>query len=132
MIEHTIETVYKTKEGTGRKSSIKIQADGSVHRELTIPAGATIQVTVAIDVSEIKGLNIGISKGTATVKTNSSSEPTDTLSLSAKKDVIWTPDDTQACPLTDDVTALYITNTSESGEDLDFYLQAAVDSTPAS
>ena len=128
-VQHTIETNYKTKEGTGKKASQVITADKGVHVEVTVPAGAVnLQVNLALDVSEIKGLNIGVGDGSMTVKTNSTSEPDDTLELDERKDVIWTPQDPAPCPLTTDVTALYITN--NGADDADFYLQAAVDATP--
>ena len=70
-VEHKIETSYKTKEGTGKKTVTIIQGDVGVHAEVSIPAGQTVQINLNLDVSEIKGLNIGCSKGDCTVKTNS-------------------------------------------------------------
>ena len=127
-VEHKIETSYKTKEGTGKKTVTIVQGDVGVHAEVSIPAGQTVQINLTLDVSEIKGLNIGCSKGDCTVKTNSSSSPADTLEIDNKQDIIWIPSDPRACPLTTDVTALYVTNNGD--ESSDFYLQAAVDSTP--
>jgi hypothetical protein len=129
-IEHTIETVYKSKEHTGRKTSAKVLADGAVNREVNIPAGAQdLRITCPIDVSEIKGLNIGCDKGALAIKTNSTSTPADELTIDNKLDIIWTPASPTPCPLTTDVTDFYVSNNGDT--DALFYVQAAVDATPA-
>jgi hypothetical protein len=51
------------------------------------------------------------SSAAATIKTNSSSAPTTTLTLVAGQTIVWGHDFLSANPVPADVTALYLTNT---------------------
>lgn len=72
------------------------------------------QIVVAIDVSEIASLFL-VSDQDVTVETNSGSSPDDTISLKADRPLTWNDaDGYYSCPLTVDVTSLFITNASGS------------------
>lgn len=66
---------------------------------------------VTLDVSEVSFVWM---KSTVdmTLKTNSTSSPTDTISLAANKPLVWFTGCYYSNPLTADVTQMYITNAS--------------------
>jgi hypothetical protein len=71
------------------------------------------QILFAIDVSELQAIVI-FSDSNITVKTNSSSSPTDTISILAGIPYIWVKDEYETCKITADVTALFVTNANAS------------------
>ena len=82
----------------------------------SIPDSSTdLSVNWTADVSEIKSLLI-VSDYAITVETNSGASPANTITLVAGEPVIWTAGmpGAPACPLTTDVTGLFITNASGS------------------
>jgi hypothetical protein len=108
-------------------------ADGEVILDAVVIPDESVDfnVVVAIDVSQLVALLIG-SDQDLTIETNqpggASGEPDDTLALEANAPLIWTDEDVEACPLSADVTILYITN--GSGADATLNLRALVDPTP--
>lgn len=79
----------------------------------TITDGTNELVNWAADVSEIKALVIVVD-GPCTIKTNSSSEPDNTLTFAAAGRYEWTVASRateDVCRLDTDVTALYVTTT---------------------
>jgi hypothetical protein len=90
-----------------------VTADGIRRINVEIAAGATnTPITIAIDVSTLGLLAIVAASAGLTLKTNNSGTPDDTLTFAANKGVIWTSTDPSACPLTMDVTVIYVTNAS--------------------
>jgi hypothetical protein len=85
-------------------------------------------VAFAVDVSQLKSLWIK-SSAAMTIKTNSSSAPDNTLTLAADVPVKWQEGDAHACPLTVDVTALYITTGAIGADGADLEINALVDPT---
>ena len=82
----------------------------------SIPDSSTdLSVNWTADVSEVKSLLI-VSNYAVTVETNSGSSPADTFTLVANEPIIWSASQpgSPACPLTTDVTGLFITNSSGS------------------
>jgi hypothetical protein len=71
------------------------------------------QITLNLDQSELAGVFI-ISDQVVTIETNSGSAADDTFTLAANEAISWVDGDTAACPITADVTALFITNASGS------------------
>jgi len=51
-----------------------------------------------------------------TIKTNSTGSPDQTISLGAGKPLKWATGDADACPITANLTHLYLTNTTVVGE----------------
>lgn len=95
----------------------------------TISNGATnLAVSTAFPVGGLKMLSILATGGNLTLKTNSSGTPDDTLALVDGKKIEWTEDDLEACPLTSDVTSLFVTNASGASVLLEIF--AGYDVTP--
>jgi hypothetical protein len=87
-----------------------------------------VLISVAIDVSALKSIAI-VASGALTVKTNSSSSPADTITLTdSMKAVIWYTGSVFDNPLTTDVTALYVSNAGADA--VTFKLVALLDITP--
>ena len=96
-----------------------------------VDATADEEHLLAIDVSQLKSLFIA-SDQDVTIETNNpggaSAAADDVLDLKADQPLIWAEDDEWACPLTVDVTKLWITNASGSTANVE--LRALIDSTP--
>jgi hypothetical protein len=102
--------------------------DGRESRTIAVPDSTTdLLVNLEVDVSQIQVI-VMMSDQALTVETNSSSAPTDTISLLANKPWIWHPNSYDANLLTTDVTALYLTNSS--GSAATFELELIHDATP--
>lgn len=99
---------------SGEAVSVTVVATGSgeVNVDETIPASQTnMLITLAVDVSALKSLYIS-SDETLTIKTNSSGSPTDTLTITGGKPLVWYTGCGFSCPLTGDVTVIYVTNSA--------------------
>lgn len=87
-------------------------ADKHVQLDQTVPANSTNLLTaLTLDVSQLKSIIIKSSVA-MTLEFNDSTTGVPTLALVAGVPYIWNEDSYDACLLTDDVTALYITNTT--------------------
>lgn len=106
--------------------------EGEENRSLAIPDGTTdLLVSLAVDITVLKALFIG-SDQDITIETNqaggSSGAPDDTLTLPANQPVSWQENDVMTCPLTVDVTQIYVTNASGSTANLE--IRTLEDATP--
>lgn len=92
-------------------------------------AEADKQIAVAIDVSALASLFV-FATGDITLKTNSTSDPDDTISVPANTPFRWTSAESTwyPCPLTADVTTLYITNGESDATNVK--IEILTDSTP--
>lgn len=92
-----------------------------------VPASTTNgEFDFAVDVSTVKGMAMEVSHD-ATVKTNSTSTPGNTLTLLAGIPVVWVAGDDADAFLTVDVTTFYVTT---GGLDTAFRFVVVSDSTP--
>lgn len=113
-LEHRVSTSVRTNAGTVSSNSYTLTGDHEFNLEVEDKAvGTDTQYDMVIDVSTIQSLCIE-STTAMTLETNNSGTPADTISLTANKAVVW---NTQiqstlgtACPLTTDVTSLFVTN----------------------
>lgn len=88
--------------------------------EEAIPTPSTnLQFSLTVDVSQIKVLFV-LADQALTLKTNSTGSPANTLTLLAGKPYVWEHDSYYACPLTSDVTTIYVTNASGAAASLTF------------
>ena len=120
-LTHRVSTSVRTNAGTVTTSSYTITGTAETNIELEDLAISTNAAQdFAADVSTVVSLaiewNPATGSSSATIKTNSSSMPDDTLTVLANNPLIWntTIEDTigTACPLTVDVTTgLFITTT---------------------
>ncbi len=98
--------------GSGPPVTTAIQRTGGMEMNISeaIVASATNQLfTIAFAHEKLKMVYLKCDVDLV-IKTNSSSEPTDTINLTAGEELFWhdgMPDG--SCPFTDDVTALYLT-----------------------
>lgn len=96
--------------------------------EVITAGGTNVQVNVAIAYPTLKSLYI-VSSQAATLKTNSSSAPDNTITLIAAQPYWWHDTIGTANPLTVNVTKIYVTNGSGTS-DATLKLVALVDATP--
>lgn len=95
---------------------------------VSVPDSSTdFEVTLAIDVSEIKSIIIA-SDQDITVETNDGTTPDDTFTIEANNPLIWNVDSPAATPFSADITALFVTNSS--GAAATFNVRCLVDATP--
>lgn len=137
MISHLIVTTYKTPNGTETVKTEEVLAEQEVTLEVEVPAGAVNkEIDVGMTAALIKSLLIAANrtaKETGTfasviVKTNSTSAPDDTLTVKPSNAVCWSTGDPTICPITADVTKLYVSNAGTAK--CDFVVRALQDPTP--
>jgi hypothetical protein len=108
MFTHSLSRAWGA--GLGRlEVSENLTAGQEVNLSESIPAGSTdLLLALVLDVSQIASLYIKADRDML-LETNSGSAPGNAISLKAGKPVIWSPNCGMTCPLTVDVTALYVT-----------------------
>lgn len=107
-----LHTLVQSLTTPGGQTSVSKQytAAGSIEIEETVPATTThMPLSLAIDISQLKSIIIS-SDVALTLKTNSSSSPTDTLAIKAGVPYIWNVDSYDTCKITADVTSAFLTN----------------------
>lgn len=108
--------------------SLDLTGDHQQSLSVAVPDEAEDQeVAISIDQSQIKSLYL-VSDQDVTIETNNGTTPDDTISLLAGQPLVWQADDYYACPITVDVTSLFITNASGSSATVE--LELLVDATP--
>lgn len=98
----------------GTPLSVTVEKTGGLEANLeeAVPANQTnLLMNIAVDVSAAKVVVIS-SDVALTLKTNSSGTPDDTISVLAGVPIVWHSTDGFTCPLTVDVTKVYVTNTT--------------------
>lgn len=102
--------------------------DGQVSRSVDVPDETTdMLVNIALDVDQIKAIFIKSTKD-VTLETNDGSDPDNTIALVANEPYVWHTDSYFANLLTEDVTAIYLTNASGAAAVVS--IEAVYDSTP--
>ena len=135
-VEYTFGTTVRTNNGSVTVPGVRVSGDAELVFDDMIPAGAVNRhIVMGLDVSELKGYVIvaeGLATGkTMTVKTNSTSSPVDTLTLTpASPGVSWYAGAAYANPLSADVTAFYVSNDDTTARR--FRVYACADITPGS
>ena len=139
---HTVKTTYQSEGGSVTVKTESVNGDYSLNIEQDIPAGETNVHfdNLAVSVANLKGVAFGVRKksttptqpassvATLTVKTNSSTSPDDTISLTVSNGYAWTTNDLNPLLLTVDITDLYITSTGDAIAE--FFGRFLQDSTP--
>jgi hypothetical protein len=129
-MSNTIQISYSTLvNGVPVSSSVQTASGSSLLQitETIANAGTNIAVACSIDEDALAGFFLS-SNYDVTVKTNSSGSPQETIALKAGVPVVWTSGSVGSKPISDDVTALYITNAS--GSSATVTLIAITDATP--
>ena len=128
MATHTLTVTHTTNDGGTVSNSIT--ETGTAYLEIAesvADSETDYEIVCAIDVSEIALLYI-VSDQDVTLETNSGSEAVDTLALEANEPVTWTTKSIYDCPLTEDVTSVFITNAS--GAAANVKMRVLTDATP--
>jgi hypothetical protein len=129
---HRIAKTWTSGAGGRVSATVTSTADAEDNRTLIIETAVTNQaVTLSILADELKSIYM-VSTQTVTVKTNQTGPeplPDDTLTLTAGIPLTWTNQDGAANPFSEDVSVLYVTNTS--GETATIQIRVLQDSTPA-
>jgi hypothetical protein len=97
-------------------------ADTMVKLETTVsPATSNFHRILQVPAALIKMMSITSNKA-VTIKTNSSGAPDQTLSIGANQGLVWSITDvaTIPCPITDDITDVYISNAGADEADVKF------------
>ena len=102
--------------------------DAQTSLEIAVPDSASDQqADLTLDVSTIKAIYI-LSDQDVTLETNDGTTPDDTISLKAGVPLIYHENGYFANPFSQDITALYLTNSS--GAAATVQLEVVYDSTP--
>ena len=111
---HTITKKWSDALGNSKLGSVELTGGKQQSISESIADSETdALVNLNIDFSELQSLYIK-SDQAITLETNNGTTPDDTFVLVAGVPLIWHAGDLQSCPLTADVTALYVTNASGS------------------
>lgn len=119
-----------TVQGVGLGASAIYEATGSALlqvEESVADDASDYEIACVIDEDALVGLVI-VSDQAVTVKTNSSGDPQETISLSANAPVLWFTEMGSAKPISDDLTALFVSNSSGSAATV--RVVAITDATP--
>ena len=94
----------------------------------TIPGESTdLEIACVIDVSELEGLYIKCDRA-LTIETNDGTTADDTITLAAGEPLVWASGNNVVCPLTADVTSIFVT--LAAGADATLEMEILVDPTP--
>jgi hypothetical protein len=114
MYNHTIINSYTDDAGMVVNVATKFTGQTVSGYDGTIAALATnVLVEVAFAIADLQSLCIW-SDTNLTIKTNSSTSPTQTINLLASVPIVWGTGLGSADPITADVTALYVTNAASN------------------
>jgi hypothetical protein len=107
---HTLGTSYHTDAGTIASVTAIYVADSESNLDDTVPGSTTNkEFDLSITKSDVVSM-IMYSNQAVTIKTNSSSSPSDTISLATNMPLVWNTDSPVAIPLAGPVTKIYVTN----------------------
>lgn len=110
-MDHLLTTTWSRGGAEPLTKTVTITDGGENNLDVTVAASATnLNALWAIDVSALKSLYI-LSDKDITIKTNSSTEPDDTLTIKANVPFDWHTTKGFTNPLTVDVVSIYVTRT---------------------
>lgn len=128
---HKVGVTYTTNAGTTKSTTATYTGDSEVNADVAIASSQTnYEIDLAWKYATIKSCVLYCDTA-LTVKTNSSGSPTDTISLAAGVQKIYTNDGkagTGTNLFTADVTKLYVTNSSTASN---LTIRVLYDGTPA-
>ena len=118
-------------EGVGRQIEVRqsFSGDGELSpREVSIPDSTSdMLVNLAVDVDKLKYIFL-LSDQDLTFETNDAESPDDTINLKANNPYIWYDGSYDALKLTEDVTGVYLSNSS--GATATLKIEGVEDATP--
>lgn len=126
---HKRTILYETSSGIVR-NEITASEDGELEISIDVPPDtADMQVACNLEAAQLAALLLS-ADGALTVETNDGTTPDDTFTLDENDPVSYVADTQDSNPLSEDVTALYLTNASETAT-VHFDLRAVYDPEPA-
>jgi hypothetical protein len=108
---YTLLQQLNTPSGTVSQT-ISTTGEAVVEMDVAIPAASNTQVNLGFPYANVKMIWMNASVA-MTLKTNSSSEPDQTISLAAGVPQAWITGGHGSNPITDDVAAIYVTAAAE-------------------
>ena len=124
---HTIVSTWKAGDDELVKSETLTGSGESRISESIADSASDLEITFTLDQSAMQSFYM-VSDQAITVETNNGAAPTDTFTLAANIPLVWTVGGGSINPVTADITALFITNSSGSAANLE--IRALTDSTP--
>ncbi len=119
-LTHQVLTTYKNSAGTVVAITDSYTDDFEVQLDHATAASTTNEeIDFAITYANVKCM-LMYSDQTVTVKSNSTGAPGDTFTLTAAKALVWNTDRHESCPITSNITKVYVTNTNTSAANLKF------------
>jgi hypothetical protein len=107
---HKVGQSYTTAAGTVKSVTSTYTSDFEVGLDDTVAATTTNkEFDVALTRANLQSMVLTCDKA-VTVKTNSTSSPQETISLTAGQAIIWAHDHTESAPFAGNVTKFYVTN----------------------
>lgn len=101
----------------GKQNTTSATFDAESQLSVPVPHGTTnMLVALAVAAAKIKGLYVVADKA-MTLKTNSGGSPAQTFALAAGVPMSWILGSPLPCPITVDVTGLYLTNAGTTAAD---------------
>jgi hypothetical protein len=113
LLKHTWTKSIRTDNGGGVADTEVVEADGEVNVSAIAPAGQTLEIDVAIDVTLIKSCFVESDQAlTLNVNTNTTTSGAPSLALVAKRAVAWKVTDpaSNVNPFNTAITKLYFNN----------------------
>lgn len=108
--QHKISIAYTDGASAVSSEVVTVTDEAQVAYEDVVAAGASnVEADIAFNFGDIKACCL-VSDKDVTIKTNSSSAPDDTISLTAGKALIWYEGARGTNPFTADVTKLFLSN----------------------
>lgn len=102
-------TLAWTRNGETLSKTVSVTVEGEQNVDVTVPGATSNQlVDMDIDVSQLSSVYIQSSE-TITIKTNSSSSPAETITVTKDKPLLWYTGCGWVNPFATDITALYLT-----------------------
>jgi len=111
-ITHRITQGYQTPEGTVSSVSQSYTDDAAINIDASVADGETAQeIDVAVTLANLKSCSLSSDKA-VTIKTNSSSTPQETITLTAGQAIVWGHDHVEDAPFSGNLTKFYVANAS--------------------
>lgn len=112
MFNHSITSTYGTDEGQAISTKAFYTGTAEVGYDGTVPATTDlVEVDLSFTRANVHALLL-YSSQPLTIKTNNSTTPIDTITLTAGQSIVWGSDHPEPNPVAHDVTKLFLSNDS--------------------
>ncbi len=130
MLTHRITQNYDVGNGAAISQQVAKTADAEDNRDIAVASDASdLQVNITIDKDQVAALCLLADQDMA-LEVNDGDAPDQTINLTADVPVVWYAGNGQTIPLDQDVTAIYVTNSSDPATAGTLKIRVLQDSTP--